>query len=240
MKRQRKTKAMRTRMLVASMFAGALFLGGCNGAERTATLMPPMVAPQVYTEPEEREVNPGSLYSEATANHLFDDNRARKVGDIILVKIVETSKGKHKADTTTERESTNRIGIAAAFGRKSLTSLIPIGGDPVVESSMVTEHEATGETKRENYISATMGARIVQVLPNGVMQVQGAREIKVNDETQYMVVTGLIRQRDLDQDNAILSTQMADSRIDYYGKGTLADKQKGGWLTRLLDMVWPF
>jgi flagellar L-ring protein precursor FlgH len=72
------------------------------------------------------------------------------------------------------------------------------------------------------------------------MQVQGAREIKVNDETQYMVVTGLIRQRDIDSDNSILSTQMADSRIDYYGKGVLADKQKSGWLTRLLDIVWPF
>jgi flagellar L-ring protein precursor FlgH len=231
---------MHTRLALASLLAGAVLLNGCNGAERTATLMPPMVAPQVYTEPEERVTNPGSLYSEASSSYLFDDNRARKVGDIILVKIVETSKAKHKADTKADRESTNNIGVTAAFGKNSLTSLIPVGPNPVVQTSTRTEHEATGETKRENYISATMGARVVQVLPNGVMQVQGAREIKVNDETQYMVVSGLVRQRDIDQDNAVLSTQMADSRIDYYGRGVLADKQKGGWLTRLLDMVWPF
>ena len=240
MKSKRTTNTMHRGLALTSLLAGAILLNGCNGAERTATLMPPMVTPQVYTEPEERVANPGSLYSEANSNNLFDDNRARKVGDIILVKIVETSKAKHKADTKADRESTNNIGVAAAFGRSSLTSLIPIGPNPAVQTSTKTEHEATGETKRENYITATMGARVVQVLPNGVMQVQGAREIKVNDETQYMVVSGLVRQRDIDQDNSILSTQMADSRIDYYGKGVLADKQKGGWLTRLLDMVWPF
>ena len=233
----------RSPLPLAGILAAAIFLGGCNGAAKQASPMPPMVAPQAYTEPEEEYENPGSLFSEARAHYLFDDNRARKVGDIVLVKIVETSKSKSKVDTTTERESTNSIGISAFFG-KSKIGLSPlrgsVGADPILSSTTVTEHEATGETKRENYITATMGARIVQLLPNGVMQVQGAREIKVNDETQYMVVTGLIRQRDIDTDNSIMSTQMADSRIDYYGKGVLADKQKSGWLTRLLDIVWPF
>jgi len=234
---------MCSRLPLAGILALAVFLGGCNGAARHATPMPPMVPPQAYTEPEEAYENPGSLFSEAKSHYLFDDNRARKVGDIVLVKIVETSKSKSKVDTTAERESTNSIGVSAFFG-KGRVGLGPfrgsVGSDPMLGTTTVTEHEATGETKRENYVTATMGARITQVLPNGVMQVQGAREIKVNDETQYMVVTGLIRQRDIDTDNSILSTQMADSRIDYYGKGVLADKQKSGWLTRLLDTIWPF
>ncbi len=227
----------------AGILAAALFLGGCNGAAKQASPMPPMVAPQAYTEPEEEYDNPGSLFSEAKAHYLFDDNRARKVGDIVLVKIVETSKSKSKVDTTAERESTNSIGVSAFFDRSRI-GLNPlrgsVGTDPIIGTSTVTEHEATGETKQENYVTATMGARIVQVLPNSIKQVQGAREIRDNDETQYMVVTGLIRQRDIDTDNSILSTQMADSRVDYYGKGVLADKQKSGWLTRLLDIVWPF
>ncbi len=238
----------RSPLPLAGILAAVIFLGGCNGATRQASPMPPMVAPQAYTEPEEAYDNPGSLFSEAKSHYLFDDNRARKVGDIILVKIVETSKSKSKVDTTAERESSNSIGVSAAFGRNSVSPLFfgggplngKVGTGPILSTSTVTDHEATGETKRENYVTATMGARIVQVLPNGVMQVQGAREIKVNDETQYMVVSGLIRQRDIDSDNSILSTQMADSRIDYYGKGVLADKQKSGWLTRLLDIVWPF
>ncbi|MDL2209872.1 flagellar basal body L-ring protein FlgH [Desulfovibrio sp. OttesenSCG-928-O18] len=233
---------------LAGILAAAIFLGGCNGAAKNASPMPPMVAPQAYTEPEEQHENPGSLYSEASSHNLFDDNRARKVGDIVLVKIVETSKSKSKVDTTAERETTNSFGVSAAFGRNSVSPLFfgggplsgTVGMDPMLSTSRKSDHEATGETKRENYVTATMGARIVQVLPNGIMQVQGAREIKVNDETQYMVVTGLIRQRDIDSDNSILSTQMADSRIDYYGKGVLADKQKPGWLSRLLDIIWPF
>ncbi|MCC8193476.1 MAG: flagellar basal body L-ring protein FlgH [Deltaproteobacteria bacterium] len=233
---------------LAGILAAVIILGGCNGAARQPSPMPPMVAPQAYTEPEEAYDNPGSLFSEAKSHYIFDDNRARKVGDIILVKIVETSKSKSKVDTTAERETTNTFSVGAAFGARTVSPFFvgsnrlsgKVGAEPMLSTSRVSDHEATGETKRENYVTATMGARIVQVLPNGVMQVQGAREIKVNDETQYMVVTGLIRQRDIDSDNSVLSTQMADSRIDYYGKGVLADKQKSGWLTRLLDIIWPF
>ena len=238
----------RSPLPLAGILAAVIFLGGCNGAAKQASPMPPMVAPQSYTEPEEAYDNPGSLFSEAKAHYLFDDNRARKVGDIILVKIVETSKSKSKVDTKADRDTTNTISVGAAFGRNSVSPMFfgggplsgSVGASPMLSTSRTSTQDATGETKRENYVTATMGARIVQVLPNGVMQVQGAREIKVNDETQYMVVTGLIRQRDIDSDNSILSTQMADSRIDYYGKGVLADKQKSGWLTRLLDIVWPF
>lgn len=238
----------RSPLPLAGILAGAIFLGGCHGAAKTASPMPPMVAPQAYTEPEEQYANPGSLYSEANSHYLFDDNRARKVGDIVLVKIVETSKAKHKADTKTERDSANTFGVSAAFGRNSVSPIFfgggplsgSVGMDPILSTTTSSTHDATGETKRENYVTATMGARVVQTLPNGVMQVQGAREIKVNDETQYMVVTGLIRQRDIDSDNSVLSTQMADSRVEYYGKGVLADKQKSGWLTRLLDIIWPF
>jgi flagellar L-ring protein precursor FlgH len=210
--------------------------------------MPPVVAPQAYTEPEEAHNNPGSLFSEAKSHYLFDDNRARRVGDIVLVKIVETSTSKSKVDTKSGRETSNNLSVGAAFGANTVSPFFAgggplsgtVGSNPMLSSSSTSDLNATGETKRENYVTATMGARIVQMLPNGVMQVQGAREIKVNDETQYMVVTGLVRQRDIDSDNSVMSTQMADSRIDYYGKGVLADKQQSGWLTRLLDIVWPF
>ena len=242
------TPLTRTSLPLAGILAAVVFLGGCNGAARNASPMPPMVAPQSYTEPEEAQDNPGSLFSEASSNYLFDDNRARKVGDIVLVKIVETSKAQHKADTKTERKSSNNFSVGAAFGARAVSPIFfpggplsnKVGAEPALSTSTVSSHEATGETKRENYITATLGVRVVQVMPNGIMQVQGAREIKVNNETQYMVVSGLIRQRDIGTDNSVLSTQMADSRVDYYGKGVLADKQSSGWLTRFLDLVWPF
>lgn len=232
---------------LAAVMAG-LLLAGCNGASRQPTPMPPMVPPQAYTEPEARYDNPGSLFSDSgTSAHLFADNRARNVGDIVMVKIVETTKAKNKADTTAERKNSNELSVGAAFGRNTVSPLMmgsvltgKVGVDPVLSSTTNTKNDATGETKRENYVTASIGARVVQVMPNGVMQVAGAQEIRVNDETQYMVVSGLIRSSDVGSDNSVLSTQMADSKIDYYGKGTLADKQKSGWLTRLLDNFWPF
>lgn len=223
-------------------------ISGCGGQAQHATPMPPLTPPQQYTEPEQRYDNPGSLYSAAESTDLYADNRARRVGDIILVKVVESSKSKSKADTTADKDSSSSISVGAAFGAKS-TGLIPmsggllsgsVGAKPMLSTNTLSSLSATGETKRENYVTATIGARVLQVLPGGMLQLQGAREVRVNDETQYMVVSGLVRAQDVGPDNSVESTQLADSKIEYYGKGVLADKQRPGWLTRLLDNVWPF
>jgi flagellar L-ring protein precursor FlgH len=227
-------------------------LGGCGAGQAYQasypTPSPPMTAAQQYTEPEQRYANPGSLYSAAETPDLYADNRARRVGDIVLVKVVESAKSKSKADTTSEKDSSNTFGVAAAFGRARV-GVIPgsnglmsggVGTSPMLSSSTVSSLSATGETKRENYVTATIGARVLQVLPGGVLQLQGAREVRVNDETQYMVVSGLVRAQDIASDNSVESTQLADSKVEYYGKGVLADKQRPGWLTRLLDNIWPF
>lgn len=239
---------MKKNTVFFALAALMLALGGCAGQSQHATPSPPMTPPQQYTEPEQKYHNPGSLYSAAESPDLYADNRARRVGDIIMVKVVETSKSKSKADTTADRSTSSELGVAAAFNRDTM-GLYPgaggtlsgkVGLDPLLSTRSTSALNAKGETKRENYVTATVGARVLQVLPGGVLQVQGAREIRVNEETQYMVVSGLVRSQDVGSDNSVESTQMADSRIEYYGKGVLADKQRAGWLTRLLDNIWPF
>ena len=221
---------------------------GCSAQQRTAAPMPPITPPQVYTEPEQKYANPGSLYSAAESADLYADNRAHQVGDIVLIKVVENSKSKSKADTTAGKTSTSELGVTAAFGRSSVGPLLDLGGpltgavgvDPMLATTSTSNLKATGETKRENYVTATIGARVLQVLPGGVLQIQGAREVRVNEETQYKVISGLVRSRDIDSNNSVESTQLADSKVEYYGEGVLADKQRQGWLSRLLDNVWPF
>lgn len=246
MNTQRPSRPILTALVAAMTAAG--MLGGCAGQERHAVPSLPMTPAQQYTEPEQRYSNPGSLYSAAESPDLYADNRARRVGDIILIKVVETSKSKSKADTTADRQTDNSLGVAAAFNRDTM-GLFPgaggtlsgkIGVDPMLSTRSTSSLSASGETKRENYVTATIGARVLNVLPGGVLQVQGAREVRVNEETQYMVVSGLVRAQDVASDNSVESTQLADSRVEYYGKGVLADKQKQGWLTRLLDNIWPF
>ena len=77
-------------------------------------------------------------------------------------------------------------------------------------------------------------------MPGGAMQIEGARETKVNNETQYLVVRGIVRSVDVAADNSVTSNRIADAHIAYYGEGVIADKTKPGWLTRLLDNLWPF
>lgn len=214
-------------------------LGACSSRSAPGPTMPAMAPVQAYTEPEARYDNPGSIFTDSASGLLFEDTRARRVGDIILIKIVEDTKAKSKADTTSERKASNDIGVSAAFGWKKIAGA-NIGADPIVGTSTNTKHEATGETKRENYVTTTIGGRVVTVLPNSILEVAGMREIKVNGETEYMVVRGLVRQSDVLSDNSVLSTQLANSSIEYYGEGTLADKQNPGWLTRLIDFIWPF
>lgn len=222
-------------------------LSACAGGGQGSVTMPAMAPVQDYTEPEDRFGNPGSIFSESASGLLFEDTRARRVGDIILIKIVESTTAKSKADTTTERKGSNDVGVSAAFGRDKVSPVFfggflssKIGADPVLGTTTNSKHEATGETKRENNVSTTIGGRVINVLPNGILEVAGMREIKVNAETEYMVVRGLVRQNDVLSDNSVLSTQLANSSIEYYGEGVLADKQGPGWLTRLVDLIWPF
>ncbi|MDR2051432.1 MAG: flagellar basal body L-ring protein FlgH [Deltaproteobacteria bacterium] len=226
-----------------------LALSACGGTADEAT---PVMAGmggsvQPYTEPEERYANPGSIFSESSSGMLFEDSRARRVGDIILIKIVENTKASNQADTKAERESTVDVGVSALLGRKSVSPVLfggvmagQVGQSPLISASTKIDHEASGKTSRSNSVTTTIGGRVINVLPNGVLEVAGAREIKVNTETEYMVIKGLVRGSDVLSDNSVLSTQLANSSIGYYGKGTLAEKQAPGWLSRFLDMIWPF
>ncbi len=231
---------------LALLLAGAL-LGGCQAAKEKPGPMPPMMPSPAAMTPEEQAANPGSLFDDAEANYLFTDNRARRVGDIVLVNIVETTTAKNKAETTTEKESNMNLGVSTFFGhsRVGLGPLsIPgsLGGTttPMLSTSATSDFTGKGETKRENTFTSTIACRVIKVLPGGLLQLEGARETRVNDETQYMVISGLVRTSDVDADNAVQSTQLANARIAYYGEGAVADKQKPGWFVRLMDNVWPF
>lgn len=223
-------------LLLAALSAGSLT--GCNATKQAPAVMPPITPPQTYVEPEERYDNPGSLYMQSESDGLFADTRARRVGDVVMVKVVENHRAKNKADVTANKENTNTYGVDAMFGRKEFMGA-PVGGIALGTSSK-SEVTTDGETNREGVVVATIAARVVRVMPGGLLQIEGARETRVNNETQYMVITGLIRPMDVTADNSIPSNRIADAQIAYYGKGVISDKQKPGWFTRLMDNAWPF
>lgn len=216
-----------------------LALTGCRTTHENSTPMPVMTPPPPLSE-QDPSTNPGSLFSEAEADYLFSDNRARRVGDIVLVNVVENSTGQNKANTDTTRESSMGLTVENMFGASQFPGGGQIGSTPLLKASTAFSHKGDGDTKRESYVTATVAARVVQTLPGGTMQIEGARQIRVNDETQILVVRGLVRPRDIQPDNSVYSTHLADAQIDFYGEGIVAEKQKPGWLARILDNIIPF
>lgn len=206
--------------------------------------------------------NPGSLYSQAAQpSYLYEDNRARRIGDVVMVNVTEKSNAKNKSKTKSNGKNTMDIGVNNYFqsatmdpfpGSKALRSATGMdlgalagmkgvnGSTPMVNTSRNDQFDSDGETSRESTVTYTIGCRIVNILPGGVMQVEGARQVRVNDDTQIMVVRGLLRPMDVGPDNAVPSTALAEAQIDMFGTGVLADRQKPGWLSRILDNIWPF
>lgn len=253
---------MRTRLLILLLGMTVALVSACGGAPRKRpALQPGLTPPQEYRAEAYGKNNPGSLFAASEEDTLFADSRARRVGDIVVVKLVENTKAQNKAETNSNKDSNNnykvshffgasKVGFLPLVGMGPLTALGKLGpqatvatpnnNNPFFETNSDSSLSATGKTKRENYVTTSMAARIIRVMPGGILQIEGMREIRVNEETEYMVVKGLIRAKDVDADNTIYSTQIADASIEYYGKGVLADKQKQGWFTRLMDNLWPF
>lgn len=222
---------------------------GCAELPQNSESLPSITPPPADDPAMMAHRNPGSIYNPGNADYLFADDRARRVGDIVIINISEVSSGEHEANTDTERESEMDIGVTSFFGKDS-HGIDPIGGINFfglntgigngVETSTYNKFKGEGSTDRNSSVTATVAARVIKILPGGLLQVEGAREVRVNDETQILVIKGLVRPRDISPSNTVNSSYLADSKIEYYGKGVLADKQKAGWVMRLLDNVWPF
>ena len=194
----------------------------------------PVAAPEAPPE--------GTIYSASTKN-LYRDSRAREVGDVIMIKIVENSSADKKASTKTQRDSQLTGGIASLFGVEKWVQANNANFTPSTSSldaSLKNDFNGSGETKRDSRVTATVSGRVVDKTMDGNLVIRGYREIRVNNETQHIMVSGIIRPQDVGADNSILSSYIADARIETSGTGVLADKQQPGWLARGLDVIWPF
>jgi flagellar L-ring protein precursor FlgH len=177
----------------------------------------------------------GSLWSPHINSNYYADLKARNVGDIVTINIVESASASKNAETKTARTS----GLEASWSGV-LSKLVGgwVGDEQKV--SFGNEFDGKGETTRSSRLNAYITAQVVQVLPNGNLVIQGTREVQVNQEKQFIFVQGIIRPEDISSSNIILSTSIAEARIELSGQGAVSDKQRPGWFARILDWVWPF
>jgi flagellar L-ring protein precursor FlgH len=216
---------------------------GCEVLQQSRIKDEPFIIDNSYRTARTGSVNahPGSLWKGAsTSNTLFHDQRAGFVGDIITIKIVEVSQASEKASTGTNRSNNMEAGISNLMGLE--TSMFPSSVTPakMIGASTKNDFSGSGETTRTGSLSATITARIIDILPNGNLAVEGKRELYVNNEKKEILVQGIVRQKDVAYDNSIYSTQIADAKIIYTGIGVVGEKQSPGWLARIVDRVWPF
>ncbi len=211
-------------------------VGGCATMPRPfAPSALPVVPPAARMSPPKPA--PGSLFVASGAD-LFSDLRAHRVGDIITVEIVENSKARKKNDTKAQRSNTFQAGIKELLGMQG--QFPGQSTSPMVKADFTSKHDAKAELTKEDTMTASITCMVVEVLPNGNLVIRGSREVQVNGETEYIVLQGIVRPSDVSADNTVYSTQVAEAKIYYTGRGVLTDKQTPGWLARLLDHIWPF
>ncbi|MCK5228634.1 MAG: flagellar basal body L-ring protein FlgH [Desulfobulbaceae bacterium] len=224
----------------------ALILGNCVsvstdiGKGSTGMTIPERNhLPTVVTE--KAKSQEGAIFNIQSSKNLYQDSRACTIGDIVLVKIVETSSGSKKAETKTDRSSKLSANISSLPG---VYNFLSNKNDFLSTSSpsvdFKTEFEGTGETSRNSTVTATVSSRVVDVTLDGNLIIRGFREVSVNNEAQHIILSGIVRPSDISEDNSILSSYIADARIEYSGVGLISAKQHPGWITGILDVVWPF
>ena len=219
----------------------SLFMYGC------ATPEPKKI--DVRSIPVKAAATPSTMGSiwpgETSRNALFQDLRAKNIGDIVTVTVSEKTSAVKEASTSTSRKSdidlaiTKFLGLPMNFGmRNFLNQDQPFS--PSIAASNSAAFDGTGTTKRSGVLSAVIATRIVEVMDNGNIVLEGKKDTVVNNEHQYIILSGIARPEDINEQNSVPSYLLSDARIEYSGKGVLADEQSPGWLRRIFDNVWPF
>lgn len=212
-----------------------LLLSGCTGIVNQHHFTP--VAP--YTVPEEPVSSPttGSIYQAGRDMRLFEDRTARRIGDILTIRLVERTVASKKASTSVDKSSEINLSNPILFGEP--VSIDGYNLEVEVEGNRV--HAGAGASDQSNSLSGQISAVVVGVYPNGNLVIRGEKMLTLNQGEEFVQISGVVRTDDIRADNSVLSTQVADAKITYAGKGALADANATGWLGRFfLSPLWPF
>ena len=168
---------------------------------------------------------------------LFGDPRARSVNDLLTVKVVESINAAGTADAALNKSSSAGASLTKLFG---LESKLPSMVDPTNLATLGsdTKFKGGGTTTRTGVLTTNLTVRVAEVLPNGDLVLEGAREILINRDRQILVLTGVVRPTDVGPGNVVLSTTIAQLRVQYFGNGLMRDSLNPGWLVRVLNKIF--
>ncbi|MDZ7373225.1 MAG: flagellar basal body L-ring protein FlgH [candidate division KSB1 bacterium] len=163
---------------------------------------------------------------------LFSDYKAFRVGDVVTIYIVEFASGTNETKTGTGKET--EISLESSGGTGALKFLPMFGAGANARSKF----DGKGSTSTTGVLRAKISARVVQVLDNGNLVIEGSREVQVNNEKQVTILSGVVRPEDITADNVVYSYNIADAKITYRGKGVVSGGSNPSLITRILNWVF--
>ncbi len=244
--------------LISLLAVSALGTSGCatvdkfGGPTPMPAAMPPLATEQMAYTPDPNAAQPtapqimpgpawneGSIYQAANSVPLFEDRRARRVGDILTINLVERTLAQKSAKTSTTKDSDVSFDTPATLLGKDLTK----GGIPLFNAELEASRgfSGSGASSQSNQLEGIVSVTVAQVFANGSMLVRGEKSLVINQGEERVQISGIVRPEDIDPDNSVPSNRVADVRIVYAGSGALADANAQGWLSRFFNSpLWPF
>jgi len=221
---------------LAATAALALLASGC------ATLNPPPPVDLLPTAPPPVAATPrptgpatGSLFHAASYRPAFEDRRARLVGDIVTIQIVEKVTAKQNSSSNVDRSSETSAGVSAfPFLKANVLGKLGLG------AKSENAFSGKGGTENSNTFTGSITATVVEVLPNGHLVVAGEKQIGVNENVDVLRFSGTVDPRSLQPGSMVASTQVANARVQSRGRGAQGEAQAMGWLSRAFNSVAPF
>jgi flagellar L-ring protein FlgH len=241
---------------LGSAAALSVLVSGCSSLERLRLIgePPPLAAidnPQTQPgykpvqmpmpAPQPAVYNPNSLWRNGS-RAFFKDQRAHQIGDILTVTVRITDKANIENETSRSRVNKEDSGVTDYIGSKTLgasaaKAILP-GRILTADSNALSEGKGSVDRKEE--LLTNVAAVVMQVLPNGNLVVEGKQEVRVNFEIRELIVAGIVRPEDIQSDNTIDSTKIAEARIAYGGRGQITDVQQPRYGQQVLDVLLPF
>lgn len=222
-------------------------LAGCASGRQPD----PAFAPTRPPNPKPLELNNGAIYQDSFAMRLFEDQRARRVGDILTITLAETTTASKKADTTSKKKddidlkSPTLLGSSVDFDIPGeLKKGVPLSkishNDLSVSATGNREFTGSGASSQSNTLTGSISVTVVEVLSNGNLVVRGEKIVGINEGDEFVQLSGIVRPQDIRPDNTVPSTYVANAQIRYGGSGAVADATAHGWLSKFFLAFWPF
>jgi flagellar L-ring protein FlgH len=186
-----------------------------------------------------------SLFTAETMSDgsLFSDQVARRSGDLITILVQENTSISEKNKTTAKRDNKLQASINLVPGASATPAAVgasSVGKLPAIDADSSKEFSGQGDYENTGAVKATITGRVLDVLDNGNLLIEGRRAVRVNEDTKTILITGIIRTADIRSDNTVLSEKLHNFQVSIVGEGPLTRAQSQGILGTIADVLWPF